>query len=114
LQNEPKSLLVYVVPNNVLALEISAILNKYHNGRVSTILDREVDRRMDERVIVCTPSGAINSEFVDTVLPENSLLVVDEVHAIANDGGQEMEYVFREMSTVQTLVLSATMTVETS
>lgn len=113
LQNELKSLLVYVVPNNVLALEVSAILNRYQEGRVSTILDMDSDRRQDERVIVCTPSGAINSGFIDTILPEKALFVVDEVHAIANSGGAEMEKCLREFSGVQTLLLSATMTNET-
>ena len=113
LQNELKSLLVYVVPNNVLALEVSAILNKYQDGRVSTYLDMEEDRRQDERVIVCTPAGAINSGLTDKVLPDSALLVVDEVHAIANEGGAEMEKCLREFSSVQTLLLSATMTDET-
>lgn len=113
LKNEKKSLLVYIVPNNVLAIEISAILNKYVEGLVSTILDKDEDRRVNERVIVCTPSGAINTKFVGVDLPDNSLLVVDEIQAIGNKGGSEMEYCLREMSFVQTLVLSATMTERT-
>lgn len=113
LKMEAKSKLVYVVPNNVLAMEVSAILNKYQDGMVSTILDKSSDRRTDERVIVCTPSGAINSGFIHSEMPENSLLVVDEVHTIANVGGSMTERILRKFSSVQTLLLSATMTEET-
>jgi len=113
LQNELKSLLVYIVPNEVLALEISALLHKYVNDKVSTILDRTNDRKIDERVIVATPKGAKNSGLVQTHLPENALLVVDETHCIGHKGGSMMEFVLRRMSKAQTLILSATMTQET-
>lgn len=113
LYNELKSLLVYVVPNEVLGLEISALLSKYVKDRVSTILDKSMDRKQDERVIVCTPKGAFNSGLIYTKLPEDALLVVDETHCIGNKSGVYMEYVLRRLSSVQTLILSATMTLET-
>ena len=106
LMNEPKSVLVYIVPNNVLALEISAILNRFIEGKVSTILDKDSERKQDERTIVLTPSGAIQSGFIYTELPENALLIIDEIHTIV--GNIELEVVLREMSMVQTLLLSAT------
>jgi hypothetical protein len=106
LMNEPKSVLVYVVPNNVLALEISAILNRFIEGKVSIILDKDSERKQDERTIVVTPSGAIQSGFIETELPENALLIIDEIHTIL--GNIELEVVLREMSRVQTLLLSAT------
>ena len=110
LQNEPKSILVYIVPNNVLALEISAILNRFIDGKVSTILDKDSERKQDERTIVLTPSGAMQSGFIDTELPENALLIIDEIHTIV--GNIELEMVLREMSQVQTLLLSATISDE--
>jgi hypothetical protein len=106
LMNEPKSVLVYVVPNNVLALEISAILNRFIEGKVSIILDKDSERKQDERTIVVTPSGAIQSGFIETEMPENALLIIDEIHTIV--GNIELEVVLREMSRVQTLLLSAT------
>ena len=106
LMNEPKSVLVYVVPNNVLALEISAILNRFIEGKVSIILDKDSERKQDERTIVVTPSGAIQSGLVGDELPENALLIIDEIHTIV--GNIELEVVLREMSRVQTLLLSAT------
>jgi hypothetical protein len=106
LMNEPKSVLVYVVPNNVLALEISAILNRFIDGKVSIILDKDSERKQDERTIVVTPSGAIQSGLVGGELPENALLIIDEIHTIV--GNIELEVVLREMSGVQTLLLSAT------
>jgi hypothetical protein len=106
LMNEPKSILVYIVPNNVLALEISAILNRFIEGKVSTILDKDSERKQDERTIILTPSGAMQSGFIDTELPENALLIIDEIHTIM--GNIELEMVLREMSRVQTLLLSAT------
>lgn len=106
LMNEPKSVLVYVVPNNVLALEISAVLNRFIEGKVSIILDKDSERKQDERTIVLTPSGAIQSGFIDTEIPDNALLIIDEIHTIV--GNIELEVVLREMSEVQTLLLSAT------
>ena len=106
LMNEPKSVLVYVVPNNVLALEISAILNRFIEGKVSIILDKDSERKQDERTIIVTPSGAIQSGFIETEMPENALLIIDEIHTIV--GNIELEVVLREMSRVQTLLLSAT------
>ena len=106
LMNEPKSVLVYVVPNNVLALEISAILNRFIEGKVSIILDKDSERKQDERTIVVTPSGAIQSGLVGGEMPENALLIIDEIHTIV--GNIELEVVLREMSRVQTLLLSAT------
>jgi len=106
LMNEPKSILVYVVPNNVLALEITAILNRFIEGKVSTILDKDCERKQDERTIVVTPSGAIQSGFINTELPENALLIIDEIHTIV--GNIELEVCLREMCSVQTLLLSAT------
>ena len=106
LMNEPKSVLVYVVPNNVLALEISAVLNRFIEGKVSIILDKDSERKQDERTIVVTPSGAIQSGFIDIEMPENALLIIDEIHTIV--GNIELEMVLREMSRVQTLLLSAT------
>lgn len=106
LMNEPKSILVYVVPNNVLALEISAVLNRFIEGKVSIILDKDSERKQDERTIVVTPSGAIQSGFIETEMPENALLIIDEIHTIV--GNIELEVVLREMSRVQTLLLSAT------
>ena len=106
LMNEPKSVLVYVVPNNVLALEISAILNRFIEGKVSIILDKDSERKQDERTIVVTPSGAIQSGLVGGEMQENALLVIDEIHTIV--GNIELEVVLREMSRVQTLLLSAT------
>lgn len=106
LMNEPKSVLVYVVPNNVLALEISAILNRFIEGKVSIILDKDSERKQDERTIIVTPSGAIQSGLVGDELPENALLIIDEIHTIV--GNIELEVVLREMSRVQTLLLSAT------
>ena len=106
LMNEPKSVLVYVVPNNVLALEISAILNRFIEGKVSIILDKDSERKQDERTIIVTPSGAIQSGFIETEMPENALLIIDEIHTIV--GNIELELVLREMSRVQTLLLSAT------
>ena len=108
--NEPKSVLVYVVPNNVLALEISAILNRFIEGKVSIILDKDSERKQDERTIVMTPSGAIQSGLVGVGMPDNSLLVIDEIHTIV--GNIELEMVLREMSGVQTLLLSATISDE--
>jgi len=106
LMNEPKSVLVYVVPNNVLALEISAVLNRFIEGKVSIILDKDSERKQDERTIVVTPSGAIQSGLVGGEMPENALLIIDEIHTIV--GNIELEVVLREMSRVQTLLLSAT------
>jgi len=106
LMNEPKSVLVYVVPNNVLALEISAILNRFIEGKVSIILDKDSERKQDERTIVVTPSGAIQSGLVGGEMQENALLIIDEIHTIV--GNIELEVVLREMSRVQTLLLSAT------
>jgi hypothetical protein len=106
LMNEPKSVLVYVVPNNVLALEISAILNRFIEGKVSIILDKDSERKQDERTIVVTPSGAIQSGLVEVGMPDNALLVIDEIHTIV--GNIELEVVLREMSGRQTLLLSAT------
>lgn len=106
LQNEPKSILVYIVPNNVLALEISAILNRFIEGKVSTILDKDSERKQDERTIVLTPSGAMQSGFIDTELPKNALLIIDEIHTIIQN--IELENCLRKMSNVQTLLLSAT------
>ena len=106
LMNEPKSVLVYVVPNNVLALEISAILNRFIEGKVSIILDKDSERKQDERTIIVTPSGAIQSGFIETDMPENALFIIDEIHTIV--GNIELEVVLREMSRVQTLLLSAT------
>jgi hypothetical protein len=110
LMNEPKSVLVYVVPNNVLALEISAILNRFIEGKVSIILDKDSERKQDERTIVVTPSGAIQSGLVGGEMPENALLIIDEIHTIV--GNIELEVVLREMSRVQTLLLSATISDE--
>jgi len=106
LMNEPKSVLVYVVPNNVLALEISAILNRFIEGKVSIILDKDSERKQDERTIVVTPSGAIQSGLIGVGMSENALLVIDEIHTIVDN--IELEIVLREMSDVQTLLLSAT------
>jgi hypothetical protein len=106
LQNEPKSILVYIVPNNVLALEICAILNRFIEGKVSTILDKDSERKQDERTIVLTPSGAMQSGFIDTELPKNALLIIDEIHTIMQN--IELENCLRKMSNVQTLLLSAT------
>ena len=106
LMNEPKSVLVYVVPNNVLALEISAVLNRFIEGKVSIILDKDSERKQDERTIVVTPSGAIQSGLVGVGMPDNALLVIDEIHTIV--GNIELEVVLREMSGVQSLLLSAT------
>ena len=106
LMNEPKSVLVYVVPNNILALEISAILNRFIEGKVSIILDKDSERKQDERTIIVTPSGAIQSGLVEVELPENALLIIDEIHTIV--GNIELEVILREMSKVQTLLLSAT------
>jgi hypothetical protein len=106
LMNEPKSVLLYVVPNNVLALEISAVLNRFIEGKVSTILDKDSERKQDERTIVVTPSGAIQSGFIGSEMPKNALLIIDEIHTIV--GNIELEVVLRKMSGVQTLLLSAT------
>lgn len=110
LMNEPKSVLVYVVPNNVLALEISAILNRFIEGKVSIILDKDSERKQDERTIVVTPSGAIQSRFIETGMTDNALLIIDEIHTIV--GNIELEVVLQEMSKVQTLLLSATISNE--
>jgi hypothetical protein len=106
LMNEKKSILVYIVPNNVLALEISAILNKFIEGKVSTILDKDSERKQDERTIVLTPSGAIQSGIIDIELPESALLIIDEIHTI--EGNIELEICLHKMSMIQTLLLSAT------
>jgi len=106
LMNEPKSILIYVVPNNVLALEISAVLNRFIEGKVSIILDKDSERKQDERTIVVTPSGAIQSGLIGDGVLENALLVIDEIHTIV--GNIELELVLREMSGGQTLLLSAT------
>jgi len=113
LKYRPKSLLVYVAPNNVLAMEISAILNNYVSGQVSTLLDDRCDRKLNERVVVTTPTGAFTHAFIDEKIQEDSFLVVDEVHCIGNEGGVKMEYCLRKFSVIQTLILSATMTQKT-
>jgi hypothetical protein len=110
LMNEQKSILVYIVPNNVLALEISAILNRFIEGKVSTILDKDSERKQDERTIVITPSGAIQSGFINLEIPDNALLIIDEIHTII--GNIELEICLREISKVQTLLLSATISNE--
>jgi hypothetical protein len=110
LMNEPKSILIYVVPNNVLALEISAVLNRFIEGKVSIILDKDSERKQDERTIVVTPSGAIQSGLIEVGVPDNALFVIDEIHTIV--GNVELEMVLREMSGVQTLLLSATISDE--
>lgn len=113
LKYRPKSLLVYIAPNNVLAMEISAVLNKYVPNQVSTLLDDRKERKIDERVLVCTPTGAFTFDLISKDLLDNSFLVVDEVHCIGNDNGVKMEYCLRRFSSVQTLILSATMTLNT-
>lgn len=113
LKYRPKSLLVYVTPNNVLAMEVSAILNKYVPNQVSTLLDDRMDRKMDERVVVVTPTGAFTHRFIDEKIPGDSFLVVDEVHCIGNKEGVKMEWCLRKFSCIQTLILSATMTQNT-
>lgn len=113
LKYRPKSLLVYVAPNNVLAMEIAAVLNKYVPNLVSTLLDDKMERKQDERVVVCTPVGAFTHLFYREKIPKDSFLVVDEVHCIGNANGVNMEYCLRFFSSVQTLILSATMTQET-
>ena len=110
LLNEPKSILIYIVPNNVLALEITAILNRFIEGKVSTILDKDCERKQDERTIVMTPSGAIQSGLVSIKMPENALLIIDEIHTII--GNIELEICLRDMCSVQTLLLSATISDE--
>lgn len=113
LKNERKSKLVYIVPNDVLGLEIAATLNKFVKDQVSVVLDQVNNRKSDERVLVCTPKGAFNTGIAKEALPANSLLAIDEVHCIENLGGSQIEYVLRRLSNVQTLILSATMTEET-
>lgn len=113
LKYRPKSLLVYFAPNNVLAMEVSAILNKYVPNLVSTLLDESIERKMNERVVVCTPTGAFTHGFILEHIPSDSFLVVDEVHCISNKNGINMEYCLRKFSYVQTLILSATMTLNT-
>jgi len=113
LKNKPKSLLIYIAPNNILAMEISAILNKYVPDKVSTILDENIERKINERVVVLTPNGAFNHSFIDEEIDKDSFLVVDEVHCIGNNDGVNMEYCLRKFSIIQTLILSATMTQNT-
>ena len=111
LKYRPKSLLIYIAPNNVLAMEISAILNKYVPYQVSTLLDSTLDRKMNERVVVTTPTGIFTHELEK--IPSDSFLVVDEVHCIGNKDGVKNEFCLRKFSYVQTLILSATMTQNT-
>ena len=113
LKNRPKSLLVYIAPNNVLAMEIAAVLNKYVPNQVSTLLDDKLERKFDERVVVCTPNGAFTHKFVNERINHDSFLVVDEVHCIGNKNGVNMEFCLRKFSNIQTLILSATMTSNT-
>jgi len=119
---EPKSSIIYIAPNDQIAMEIAALFNKQPDlrNKVGINLDENSFATLEERITVATPFGFENARLADRDVLPNSLLVIDECHSIGDSViGPTMERALFQLSIHrpgverQTLLLSATMSDET-